>query len=128
MTREDFLAHCLATYGTSPDYPFADDLHTAVLRHATNGKWYALVMRLAPKRLGLTGEGHLDVVNLKLPVEMCGSFSPEDGVYPAYHMNKLHWVSVVLGEATDRLIQFLLHASYQITKEKKGRRECKKRS
>ena len=78
MTREKFLAHCLATYGTSPDFPFEGDQKTAVLRHSHNQKWYALVMRLSPKRLGLPGEGHLDVVNLKLPVEML----PELTVFP----------------------------------------------
>ena len=33
MTKQQFLEHALITYGTSPDYPFDDNLETAVLRH-----------------------------------------------------------------------------------------------
>ena len=31
MSRQDFLAYCHDTYGTSPDYPFEDLFETAVL-------------------------------------------------------------------------------------------------
>ena len=119
MTRAELFDFCLTAYGTSPDYPFEGDLKTAVLRHSASKKWYALVMHLSPCRLGLSGEKHLDVVNLKLPTEMWGSFTPSEGVYPAYHMHKLHWVSVVLSQATDELVRFLLHVSYQSTKGRK---------
>ena len=46
MTKQQFLKYCLNTYGTSPDYPFDEDFETAVLRHADNRKWYAIVMRV----------------------------------------------------------------------------------
>ena len=32
MTQQEFLEHCLNTYGTTPDCPFSDDFETAVLR------------------------------------------------------------------------------------------------
>ena len=59
------------------------------------------------------------VVNLKLPLEMAGSFTAEAGVYPAYHMNKLHWVSVLLPAAPDDVVKFLLHVSHEATRPKK---------
>ena len=43
MKKCSFLEYCLNTYGTSPDYPFDEDFETAVLRHANNRKWYAIV-------------------------------------------------------------------------------------
>ena len=45
MTKQSFLAYCLSTYGTVPDYPFDKDFETAVMRHVDNRKWYAIVMR-----------------------------------------------------------------------------------
>lgn len=90
MTRKDFLEYCLDTYGTSADYPFEDALETAVLRHENNRKWYALVMKVSRRKFGLDSEEVVDVLNLKQPLEMFGSFGKADGVYPAYHMNKLH--------------------------------------
>ena len=122
MTRQAFLAYCLDTYGTAADYPFDEDFETAVLRHAGSRKWYALVMRISRRKVGIDCDEMVDVVNLKLPLEMFGSFDAADGVYPAYHMNKLHWISVVLNDATDDLVEFLVHASYEATGEKKYRK------
>ena len=119
MTGQAFLEYCLDTYGTSADYPFDEDFETAVLRHADSRKWYALVMRISRRKVGINSDKTVDVVNLKLPLEMFGSFGAADGVYPAYHMNKVHWISVVLNDAADDLIELLVHASYEATKEKK---------
>ena len=118
MTKQEFLNMCLDTYGTSPDYPFDEDSLTAVLRHADNRKWYAIVMRVSRRKFGLDSDEIIDVVNLKLPTEMFGSFCASDGVYPAYHMNKLHWISVLLPDAPNDVVQFLLNASFEATKSK----------
>ena len=116
MTKQQLFEYCLNTYGTSPDYPFDEDFETAVLRHNDNHKWYALVMRVSRRKFGLDSDEVIEVVNLKLPVEMYGSFGAADGVYPAYHMNKLHWISVLLPDAPDDLVQFLVDVSFEVTK------------
>ena len=118
MTKQEFLNMCLELYGTSPDYPFDDDLETAVLRHTNNRKWYAIVMRVSRCKFGLESNEIIDVVNLKLPTDLFGSFGKSDGVYPAYHMNKLHWISVLLPDAPDVVVSFLTNASYIATKIK----------
>ena len=118
MTKQSFIEYCLSAYGTSPDYPFDDLLETAVLRHSKNRKWYALVMRVSRRKFGLDSDEVIDVVNLKLPTEMFGSFDASDGVYPAYHMNKLHWISVLLSDAPDDVVRFLVNASFEATKGK----------
>ena len=119
MTKQDFFSLCLNVYGTEPDYPFGEDGETAVFRHETNRKWFALVMHVSRRKFGFESDECVDVVNLKLPPEMIGAYSPADGVYPAYHMNKLHWVSVILPDAEDETLDFLLNMSYDITRVKK---------
>ena len=122
MTKQQFLSYCLNTYGTSPDYPFDEDFETAVFRHTDNRKWFALVMRVSRSKLSIDSDEMVDVVNLKLPTEMFGSFDAADGVYPAYHMNKLHWISVILSDAPDNVVKFLLNASFEATRSKKKKR------
>ena len=119
MKKQEFLEYCLNTYGTSPDYPFDEDFETAVLRHGSNRKWYAIVMKVSRRKFGFENDEVIDVVNLKLPTEMFGSFGAADGVYPAYHMNKLHWISVLLPDAPDDMIRFLVNVSFEATKDKK---------
>ena len=119
MNKQDFLSYCLEVYGTSPDYPFDEDFETAVLRHADNRKWYAIVMRVPRRKFGLRSDEVIDVVNLKLPTEMFGSFDASDGVYPAYHMNKRHWISVLLPDAPEDIVHFLTNVSFEATKANK---------
>ena len=116
MTKQQFLEYGLDTYGISPDYPFDEDFETAVLRHADNRKWYAIVMRVSRRKFGFDSDEVIDVVNLKLATEMFGSFGSADGVYPAYHMNKLHWISVLLPDAPNDVVQFLVNVSFEATK------------
>ena len=118
MTKQSLFEYCLNTYGTSPDYPFDEDFETAVFRHADNRKWYAIVMRVSRRKFGFDSDEVIDVVNLKLPTEMFGSFGAADGVYPAYHMNKLHWISVLLPDAPEDVVTFLVNASFEATKAK----------
>lgn len=121
--RQQLFEYCFNTYGTAPDYPFDEDFETAVLRHEGNRKWYALVMRVSRRRFGFDSDEVIDVVNLKLPTEMFGSFGAADGVYPAYHMNKLHWISVLLPDAQEDVVQFLVNVSFEATRDKrKGKR------
>ena len=118
MTTQKFFDLCLNAYGTSPDYPFEEDFQTAVFRHGDSRKWYAIVMRVSRRKFGFESDEVIDVVNLKLPTEMFGSFGKADGVYPAYHMNKLHWISVLLPDAPEDVVRFLLNVSFEATKSK----------
>ena len=118
MTKQEYLSHCLDAFGTPPDYPFDEDFETAVLRHADTRKWYAIVMKVSRRKFGMNSDEVIDVVNLKLPTEMLGSFGAAEGVYPAYHMNKLHWISLLLPDAPADLTQFLTSVSFEATKQK----------
>lgn len=121
MTKRDFLEYCRRTHGVSPDNPFGRNSNSLVLRHTDDRKWYALVMNVSRRKFGQDSDDAIDVVNLKLPLEIFGTFGASDGIYPAYHMNKLHWVSVLLPDVKDELLQFLVNVSFDITKSKQGK-------
>ena len=56
------------------------------------------------------------MVNLKLTTEMFGSLGVAGGVSPFYHMNKLHCISVLLHDASNYMVQFLVNMSFEATK------------
>lgn len=118
MTKKQFLEYCFETYNTTADYPFEENFETAVLRHKDNRKWYALVMKVSRCKFGIESNEIIDVVNLKIPLDMFGAFDEEDGVYPAYHMNKIHWISVLLPDTQDDLVRFLVDVSFNSTKSR----------
>lgn len=123
MTKQELLTYCLETYGTTPDYPFDDWMESAVCRHGDSRKWYAVCLRVSRRKFGMDSDEIIDAVNLKLPTEMFGSFGAEAGVYPAYHMNKLHWISVLLPDAPDDVLRFLVNVSFEATKDKRKQRK-----
>ena len=88
-----------------------------MLRHADNCKWYAIVMKVSRRKFGFNSGEVIDVVNLDLPTEMFGSFGAADGIYPAYHMNKLHWISVLLPDASENIVQVLVNVSFATTRK-----------
>lgn len=80
-------------------------------------------VRVSRRKFGFDSNEVIDVVNLKLPSEMFGSFGTADGVYPAYRMNKLHWISVLLPDAPEDVVRFLVNVSFEVTKDKQKHRK-----
>jgi predicted DNA-binding protein (MmcQ/YjbR family) len=77
-------------------------------------------MRISKQKLGMEENDYIDVVNLKHPMENIGFILQENGVYPAYHMNRSHWITVALdGSATEALVKNLLSISFDLTVNKK---------
>lgn len=93
--RAAVLEFAAAQYGTAPDYPWARSPESAVLR-CKNGKWYGLVMPVGREKLGLPADGVSDVLNVKCDPLMLGSVLMQKGFFPAYHMNKSSWISILL--------------------------------
>ena len=109
MTRGNFESVVFDRYGIKPDYPFNEDFETGVFRHTGTGKWFALAMKIPERRLGKTGDFQTEVVNFKCAPEVIESIvGSEAGIYPAYHMNKTHWLTVSLAECDEGTVSWLL--------------------
>lgn len=124
MRRNELEAFIMETYNAEADYPWRKSPNHAVFRHCSNRKWFALIMDVPKNKLGLQGEGLLDVINLKCDPILIGSLRGEPGFLPAYHMSKDNWITVTLdGSASDDKIKMLLDMSYQATAPKVRRRK-----
>lgn len=121
MTRDELIAYVREQYGDEPDYPWKRFPDYAVLRHPGTRKWYALVMDVERKKLGLDAEGRVDIVNVRCDEETHALFRRADGFFPAYHMNKEKWLSIVIDEVPDELITDFVAGSHQITGPKAKR-------
>ena len=116
MNRQELAAYLTETYGTTGEYLFARYPNVQVFRHNGKKKWFAVLMDIPRKNLGLEGENQISVVNLKCDTKLIGSFRIEPGIYPSWHMNKAHWLTVALdGTVEDEKIKFLVDMSYDLT-------------
>ena len=116
MTRLELAAYLTDTYSTTGEHLFAKYPSFLVFRHNGNKKWFAVIMDIPRKNLKLPGKGEISVVNLKCDTRLIGSFREEPGIFPGWHMNKVHWLSVALdGTVEDEKIRFLVNMSYELT-------------
>ncbi len=116
MTRQQLDLYIMEKYSASAEYPWKSAPSFAVYRHDNNKKWFAVIMDIPKSKLGLREEGNISVVNLKAESMLIGSLVSNDGVYPAYHMNKNHWITVELTQKTSlEQISWLLEMSYDLT-------------
>ena len=124
MNKETFIEYVSDTYGVTPDCPFTDDYVSKVFRHPSNRKWFALLMEIGLNKLSPDKKGEEYVINLKCE-PAAFDLRKKKGVYPAYHMNKEHWITVVLKEAEEEDIKFLTDISFNLTlpKTKGGKRK-----
>jgi predicted DNA-binding protein (MmcQ/YjbR family) len=75
-------------------------------------------MDIPGKNPGLMGDDEISMVNLKCDTRLTGSFRMERGIFPGWHMNKAHWLSVALdGTVEDEKSRFLVDMSYELTKK-----------
>ena len=117
MNRSQLESYLADTYSTQGEHLFAQYPSFLVFRHNGNRKWFAVIMGIPRKNLGLPSDDEISVVNLKCDTRLIGSFREEPGIFPGWHMNKAHWLSVSLnGTVDDETIKFLVEMSFKLTK------------
>ena len=119
MTREELFAYAKATYGVEPDYPWMDLPEACVLRHKDSRKWFGLVMIISERNLGKAEDRLIVALDVKADPAFISMSVGKGGFYRAYHMNKEHWVTLHLGEASDDAVKMALDESFVLTEGKK---------
>ena len=127
MNRQTVFDYIKKEYDTLPEYPWRRYDTSAVFRHSDNRKWFALVMEVERKKLGLVGNESIDVINLKLDdMFFRDMVLREGGILPAYHMNKLHWISVLLdGTVQEKRVFELIDLSFMATASAKKKQKMR---
>lgn len=109
MNIEQVRAYALTLPGTTEDMPYGPDC--VVFR--IEGKIY----------LHISLESSEPRCAVKLdPAVGAGLREREDGVRPAYHMNKVHWNDLYLNSLSDGMVTELIRHSYRLVLSKLPRR------
>lgn len=104
MNIEDFREVCLSMPCVNENSPWADPRYRNLITYTVAGKWFCL--------LDLDNKS----CNIKcLPDQVVGLQDRFQGVSPAWHMNKTHWISLELdSDVPDDKICELLRQSYDL--------------
>jgi len=114
--HEKYLAFLKSEFSCKPDFPWEGFSDYAVFR-CPNKKWFALVMKISYKNVGLKSEEPVYVVNLKADSDKISQIIDKKSIFPAYHMNKKHWITILLTKVTDyEKLCALTKRSYDLVK------------
>ncbi|MGN1338207.1 MAG: MmcQ/YjbR family DNA-binding protein [Candidatus Coprovivens sp.] len=103
-------------YNTIPDHPFPNDKISTTLKN-NNRKWYGLIMEINSKKLNIYKEEQIKIMNIKLEPDHIEKLIDNINFFPAYHMSKKYWITIVLDSKIDiEKLKELIDESYQLVK------------
>lgn len=115
--RKILLEYVREKYGTIPEEPWEDNNH-ATIKTSNSKKWYGIFMSVSYKTLGLDKSGKIDILNVKLNPELIESLIDKKHFFPAYHMNKKYWITILLDSDTDvNLVKSLIDESFKLVEK-----------
>ena len=119
MKRNDLIKYLQQEYICDIDYPWEKYPDYVVIRRRDNQKWFAGIFTIKDYQLGLDTNETIDVVNLKCEPDLIPTLIRESRIYPAYHMNKQHWISVDIERYEDiEKLKILVDMSYRLVGHK----------
>lgn len=117
MNRGELQTYITNTFSTEPDYPWLKYPDNAVFRHKDSRKWFALITDVPASKLDIQNADVVSIVNLKCDPLLIGSLRQEPSFFPAWHMNKESWITIILdGTVPDDQLKTFLDMSYELTK------------
>ncbi len=84
------------TYHDEPEFLWETSPKHGVFRNPYNNKWYGIIMNIDKGKIDKSSTGEIEVINVKLDSAKIPLLLKKEGFYPAYHMNKKNWITIVL--------------------------------
>lgn len=113
---KEIISYITEKYGDSPEYLWAKYPNNTVFRESSTNKWYAAILT-ASKTHFMPGDGDIEVIDIKGDPNEIASLIDNATYFPAYHMNKKHWFTILLNNSvpTAEIFKFI-DKSYHIIK------------
>ena len=83
-------------YNISPEHPWHQYPDYATFKELYSQKWFAIIMSVSGKKLGLPTDDEIPIINVKADPEIIMMMGRTPGFMPGYHMNKRNWLTILL--------------------------------
>lgn len=106
------------TYGGELEFLWEKYDDCAIWRRADNRKWYGLLLTVAENKLGLASESVVEAIDLRIDPDDMEKTVDGKTFFHGYHMNKKHWITVILDGSVDiEIIYKMIDRSYSLAKK-----------
>ena len=104
-------------YANQPEFLWAKSPQNAVLRRRDSHKWYAAILVISKRKLGLDSDEIVEILDVRVDPAILPALIDNQRFFPAYHMNKTHWLTIILDQNTPlEMLEHYLDQSYQLAK------------
>lgn len=83
-------------YGDELEYLWQKFPNNAVVRRKDNQKWYAAILTVSRRKLGIDSDEPVEIMDLRIKPEEMNHTVDHVRYYPGYHMNKKNWYTIIL--------------------------------
>lgn len=112
---EQAVAYILKTYGDRLEFLWENTPENAVWRRKDSGKWYGVLLTVSKRKLGMDSDGRVRILDLRVKTGDAERLIDRKKYFPAYHMNKTHWITVCLdGSLTIEELERMIDVSYAL--------------
>lgn len=112
-TRNIIINYINQKYKIKEEHPWEEYKEYSTFK--VNNKWFGLIMRIPYKSLGIESIEEVDVINVKIESDQIEKLVDNKNYFKAYHMNKKHWITIVLNYNTNmEEVKKLIDNSYKL--------------
>lgn len=104
-------------YGDELEYLWEKFPDNAVWRRKDSKKWYAVLLTVPRRKLGIQSDETAEIIDLRGRPEQLEDFVDNEKYFPGWHMNKKHWYTILLdGSVPSEQIYEKIDESYRLAK------------
>ena len=116
---KNVIEYIAQKYGDKLEFLWEKFPHNAICRRADNQKWYAAFLKIPAFKLGIDSDEVIEILNVRCAPDQLESYIDQRHYFPAYHMNKKHWITLYLNESLPfEMLCYWIDNSYQLAFKK----------
>ena len=105
-------------YKVYPEFLWDKYPSYGIFRSKSSNKWFAAILNIDKSKVINSESGEIEIINVKVS-DLVNSYLKEKGIFPAYHMSKKSWITIILNDTCkDEKIMNLIDISYELVNKK----------
>ena len=92
---QDVIKYIKDKYDDEFEFLWEKSPNNAISRRKDNKKWYIALLTIPGNKLNIDTEGDIEIVDIRAD-ENVSTLVDNKTIFPGYHMNKKHWITIVL--------------------------------
>ena len=90
------MAYVRENYGDELEFLWEKFPDCAVWRRRDSRKWYAVLLTVSRRKLGLPSDDREEILDLRCDPGLLQQRIDNRFYFPGWHMNKKHWYTIIL--------------------------------